>query len=162
MPWWDPWSWAPQSLDDDVSGPIQGSTSAHAQMRTSSNRDESQRQHQQLAPQRFHHDRAQPSAAPAETPGNRPLHYPELYDHRPSYPSQGLIPTAFILSLSPTISLTSLAVGFFSGLYTGSHKAGLVFMAENAHRRPDTVQGWYFYNKTKVSLRCDHHRSRNL
>lgn len=22
-------------------------------------------------------------------------------------------------------------------------------MAENAHRRPETVQGWYFYNKTK-------------
>lgn len=25
----------------------------------------------------------------------------------------------------------------------------LVYLAENAHRRPETVQGWYFYNKTK-------------
>ncbi len=27
--------------------------------------------------------------------------------------------------------------------------ASLRFLAENAHRPPTTLQGWYFYNKTK-------------
>ena len=32
---------------------------------------------------------------------------------------------------------------------SGARHTGLVYLAENAHRRPETVQGWYFYNKTK-------------
>ena len=39
--------------------------------------------------------------------------------------------------------------GFVSGLLTGSQRASLQFLAENAHRQPNTLQGWYFYNKTK-------------
>ncbi|KAG6833790.1 hypothetical protein H0H87_001222 [Tephrocybe sp. NHM501043] len=35
------------------------------------------------------------------------------------------------------------------GLMRGSRAASLRFLAENAHRPPTTVQGWYFYNKTK-------------
>jgi hypothetical protein len=49
------------------------------------------------------------------------------------------------------IPLTGFTFGFGTGLYQSAKRSSLVFMAENAHRRPDTVQGWYFYNKTKVS-----------
>jgi hypothetical protein len=35
------------------------------------------------------------------------------------------------------------------GFIRGSREAGLQFLAENAHRQPTTVRGWYFYNKTK-------------
>ncbi|CEH15320.1 hypothetical protein CBOM_03641 [Ceraceosorus bombacis] len=48
-----------------------------------------------------------------------------------------------------TIPTTAFLLGFAAGAYNNASKAGLVFMAENAHRRPDTVQGWFFYNKTK-------------
>ncbi|UZJ54707.1 hypothetical protein CBS101457_004027 [Exobasidium rhododendri] len=47
------------------------------------------------------------------------------------------------------IPLTGFTLGFGAGLYGGAKRSSLVFMAENAHRRPDTVQGWFFYNKTK-------------
>jgi len=43
----------------------------------------------------------------------------------------------------------AMCVGTAIGLVRGSRKAGLRFLAENAHRPPTTVQGWYFYNKTK-------------
>lgn len=49
------------------------------------------------------------------------------------------------------IPMTGATLGFVAGFYTAATRSGLVFMAENAHRRPNTVQGWYFYNKTKVS-----------
>lgn len=49
-----------------------------------------------------------------------------------------------------SIPITGFALGFCTGLYQAGKRSSLVFMAENAHRRPDTVQGWYFYNKTKV------------
>ena len=35
------------------------------------------------------------------------------------------------------------------GLFRGTRTASLQFLAENAHRAPTTLQGWYFYNKTK-------------
>ncbi|CAD6911926.1 unnamed protein product [Tilletia controversa] len=47
------------------------------------------------------------------------------------------------------IPLTAMGIGFISGCFTSASRASTVFMAENAHRQPDTVQGWYFYNKTK-------------
>lgn len=43
----------------------------------------------------------------------------------------------------------ALAVGTIIGAVRGSRKEGLRFLAENAHRAPTTLQGWYFYNKTK-------------
>jgi len=44
---------------------------------------------------------------------------------------------------------TALVVGTVIGAVRGSRKEGLRFLAENAHRAPTTLQGWYFYNKTK-------------
>ncbi|KAG6911632.1 hypothetical protein DXG01_007882 [Tephrocybe rancida] len=40
-------------------------------------------------------------------------------------------------------------VGTTIGLMRGSRQASLRFLAENAHRPPTTMQGWYFYKKTK-------------
>ncbi|KAF5321833.1 hypothetical protein D9619_000973 [Psilocybe cf. subviscida] len=40
-------------------------------------------------------------------------------------------------------------VGAALGITRGGRNAGLRFLAENAHNPPTTVQGWYFYNKTK-------------
>ena len=40
-------------------------------------------------------------------------------------------------------------VGTAIGLARGSRLAGLRFRAENAHRPPTTMRGWYFYQKTK-------------
>jgi hypothetical protein len=44
---------------------------------------------------------------------------------------------------------TAFIVGSAIGLVRGGRTASLRFLAENAHRPPKTVQGWYFYNKTK-------------
>ena len=43
----------------------------------------------------------------------------------------------------------AILVGTTIGLVRGSRIASLRFLAENAHRPPTTLQGWYFYNKTK-------------
>jgi hypothetical protein len=40
-------------------------------------------------------------------------------------------------------------VGACLGIARGARKASLQFLAENAHRPPRTVRGWYLYNKTK-------------
>ncbi|KAM0753039.1 hypothetical protein T439DRAFT_378779 [Meredithblackwellia eburnea MCA 4105] len=50
------------------------------------------------------------------------------------------------LILIPT---SAWILGFVSGLLTSSKLAARQFLAENAHRLPTTVQGWYFYQKTK-------------
>jgi hypothetical protein len=42
-----------------------------------------------------------------------------------------------------------MCMGTVIGLVRGSRAAGLRFLAENAHRPPTTVRGWYFYKKTK-------------
>lgn len=42
-------------------------------------------------------------------------------------------------------ALTGLSIG----LMRGSREEGLRFLAENAHRAPTTVKGWYLYKKTK-------------
>ena len=61
--------------------------------------------------------------------------------------------SAIRINLSnPTLLLVPVCAstfGFVSGLLTSSQKASLQFLAENAHRQPSTLQGWYFYNKTK-------------
>ena len=54
-----------------------------------------------------------------------------------------------VLSISPVLPSSAFGLGLVSGVITSGKRAGLVFMAENAHRLPDTVQGWYFYSKTK-------------
>jgi hypothetical protein len=44
---------------------------------------------------------------------------------------------------------TAVLVGTAIGIVRGGRVAGMRFLAENAHRPPTTVEGWYFYNKTK-------------
>ncbi|KAI9013202.1 hypothetical protein BC832DRAFT_549036 [Gaertneriomyces semiglobifer] len=39
--------------------------------------------------------------------------------------------------------------GFISGFYLGGRQRSYQFLAENAHRRPQTVGGWYYYHKYK-------------
>lgn len=47
------------------------------------------------------------------------------------------------------IPLSASLFGFISGLLTSSKLSSKQYLAENAHRLPTTVQGWYFYQKTK-------------
>ncbi|KAK4706004.1 hypothetical protein P7C70_g207, partial [Phenoliferia sp. Uapishka_3] len=47
------------------------------------------------------------------------------------------------------IPVSAWVLGFCSGLLTSSRLSARQFLAENAHRLPTTVQGWYFYQKTK-------------
>ena len=54
------------------------------------------------------------------------------------------IPQRFLL-LPGAAALTGITIG----LFRGSRQASLRFLAENAHRTPRTVRGWYLYNKTK-------------
>ncbi|RDX55504.1 hypothetical protein OH76DRAFT_1338689 [Lentinus brumalis] len=43
----------------------------------------------------------------------------------------------------------AVLTGISIGLFRGSRTASLRFLAENAHRTPKTVRGWYLYNKSK-------------
>ncbi|KAH9918232.1 uncharacterized protein BXZ73DRAFT_53066 [Epithele typhae] len=43
----------------------------------------------------------------------------------------------------------AVLTGITIGLFRGSRTASLRFLAENAHRAPRTVRGWYLYNKSK-------------
>ncbi|OWZ59203.1 hypothetical protein J010_00101 [Cryptococcus neoformans] len=54
------------------------------------------------------------------------------------------VPTNLIM-LPAAAGLVGLSIGFIRG---GS-RARLRFLVENAHRKPKTVQGWYFYTKTR-------------
>jgi len=47
------------------------------------------------------------------------------------------------------IPSTGFIVGSAIGMMRGGRAASLRFLAENAHRAPRTVEGWYFYKKTK-------------
>ncbi|GAA5862811.1 hypothetical protein JCM8547_006555 [Rhodosporidiobolus lusitaniae] len=49
----------------------------------------------------------------------------------------------------PLVVAAAFSFGFTSGLVSSSKLASKQFLAENAHRLPTTVQGWYFYQKTK-------------
>lgn len=42
-----------------------------------------------------------------------------------------------------------ILAGSVLGMFRGGRREGLRYLAENAHRAPTTLQGWYFYNKTK-------------
>lgn len=46
-------------------------------------------------------------------------------------------------------SSVSSLLCFTLGSILGAKKSGLRFLAENAHRLPRTIEGWYFYHKTK-------------
>ena len=47
------------------------------------------------------------------------------------------------------LRLPAVLTGITIGLFRGSRTSSLRFLAENAHRAPRTVRGWYLYNKTK-------------
>ncbi|WOO85583.1 uncharacterized protein LOC62_07G009084 [Vanrija pseudolonga] len=47
------------------------------------------------------------------------------------------------------VPAAAAVVGFALGMRREGGKARLRFLAENAHRQPTTVQGWYFYTKTR-------------
>ncbi|ODV62836.1 uncharacterized protein ASCRUDRAFT_23932, partial [Ascoidea rubescens DSM 1968] len=49
----------------------------------------------------------------------------------------------------PIISMGTSLFGFISGCYEGYSKASLRYLAENSHRLPRNVKGWYFYHKRK-------------
>lgn len=56
------------------------------------------------------------------------------------------------LTIPPRMyQIPGVAVGLGSamGIMRGGRAEALRFLAENAHRPPKTVQGWYFYKKTK-------------
>ncbi|KAI0032049.1 hypothetical protein K488DRAFT_50811 [Vararia minispora EC-137] len=44
---------------------------------------------------------------------------------------------------------TAMVLGTVVGGMRGARLAGMRFLAENAHRPPRTVRGWYLYNKSK-------------
>ncbi|GHJ89090.1 hypothetical protein NliqN6_5492 [Naganishia liquefaciens] len=44
---------------------------------------------------------------------------------------------------------TAVVLGALIGMSRGGSRARLRFLAENAHRQPTTIQGWYFYTKTR-------------
>ncbi|EPQ59393.1 hypothetical protein GLOTRDRAFT_24616, partial [Gloeophyllum trabeum ATCC 11539] len=48
-----------------------------------------------------------------------------------------------------TLPGLSFLLGTMIGVQRGGRTASLRFLAENAHRPPRTVRGWYFYQKTK-------------
>ncbi|KAF9221904.1 hypothetical protein BS17DRAFT_796731 [Gyrodon lividus] len=47
------------------------------------------------------------------------------------------------------LPVSAAIMGTLIGAVRGSRRASLRFLAENAHRPPSTIRGWYLYNKTK-------------
>ncbi|ORZ10314.1 hypothetical protein BCR41DRAFT_357747 [Lobosporangium transversale] len=47
------------------------------------------------------------------------------------------------------ITGTAAFWGFILGGVIGSRQAGMQYLAENAHRLPKNMEGWYFYHKRK-------------
>lgn len=78
-----------------------------------------------------------------------PVHSPLEFEDLERNTAKSMSFFRSILAISPVLPTTAFGLGLVSGVLTSGKKAGLVFMAENAHRLPDTVQGWYFYSKTK-------------
>ncbi|RSH81585.1 hypothetical protein EHS25_006207 [Saitozyma podzolica] len=54
------------------------------------------------------------------------------------------VPTSLLV-----LPASAAIVGMIIGMSRGGSRARLRFLAENAHRPPTTVQGWYFYTKTR-------------
>ncbi|WFD46625.1 hypothetical protein GLX27_001262 [Malassezia furfur] len=69
--------------------------------------------------------------------------------HLPPYEEPKEPPLTVHLPLSTLLVSCAFGIGFASGVLGGARRTALVYLAENAHRLPRTVQGWYFYNKTK-------------
>ncbi|WFD19406.1 hypothetical protein MCAP1_001636 [Malassezia caprae] len=76
-------------------------------------------------------------------------HAPEAMPSYPVVPEAIPRPEPLVVPFSTLLVSSAMTLGFVSGFANGARHTALVFLAENAHRRPETVQGWYFYNKTK-------------
>ncbi|CAO1614675.1 unnamed protein product [Jaminaea pallidilutea] len=169
MAWWNPWSRPKDgSGSDPAARPINGAgDGSSSSLPSASASPTSQQQLQPQPPTSLHPTQQRSISPPAEQPSKavsamsssssddlQASYHPELFRHavNPNFRWLGssfwLAPDV-LYALSPVIPLTSFGIGFVSGMVNGGSKASLVFLAENAHRRPDTVQGWYFYNKTK-------------
>ncbi|KAK9464538.1 hypothetical protein V1512DRAFT_268183 [Lipomyces arxii] len=62
-------------------------------------------------------------------------------------PSQrlGFAPSIRIPFLMAATSIITIPLGLFKG----TNRSGLKYLAENTHRLPTTVQGWYYYHKQR-------------
>ncbi|KAK4515754.1 RNA polymerase C-22 sterol desaturase [Mucor velutinosus] len=72
------------------------------------------------------------------------------YDQTEHYEEPALL-RAGLATKPRLVLMTSIGSfwGFSIGAYLGGRQSGLQYLAENAHKLPTTVQGWYFYHKTK-------------
>ncbi|GFZ44130.1 hypothetical protein JCM24511_01851 [Saitozyma sp. JCM 24511] len=70
---------------------------------------------------------------------------PDTADRGPARRTIALtVPTSLLV-----LPTSAAIVGMIIGMSRGGSRARLRFLAENAHRPPTTVQGWYFYTKTR-------------
>lgn len=77
---------------------------------------------------------------------------PSLQDAENDYETEAISGGRVGLNTGPRlVAMTGLGSfwGFALGAYLGGRQSGLQYLAENAHKLPTTVQGWYFYHKTK-------------
>lgn len=72
------------------------------------------------------------------------------YDQTEQYEEPAIL-RAGLATKPRLILMTSIGSfwGFSIGAFLGGQQSGLQYLAENAHKLPTTVQGWYFYHKTK-------------
>lgn len=56
-----------------------------------------------------------------------------------------------IVPFSTLLVVSAMSLGFASGMMNGARHTALVYLAENAHRRPTTVQGWFFITKPSIT-----------
>lgn len=64
----------------------------------------------------------------------------------------GSVMTRAGIEARPRLALMSIIGGFWGftiGSYLGGKQTAYQYLAENAHKLPTTVRGWYFYHKTK-------------
>ncbi|CEP11820.1 hypothetical protein [Parasitella parasitica] len=72
------------------------------------------------------------------------------YDQTEQYEAPAIL-RAGLATKPRLVLMTSIGSiwGFSIGAFLGGKQSGLQYLAENAHKLPTTVQGWYFYHKTK-------------
>lgn len=80
-----------------------------------------------------------------------PSSFPTTFDDEDEHKEYHSLGRAGLDTKPRLIFMTGLGSfwGFCMGSFLGGRQSGLQYLAENAHRLPTTVQGWYFYHKTK-------------
>ncbi|KAI9311538.1 hypothetical protein BX666DRAFT_938931 [Dichotomocladium elegans] len=92
------------------------------------------------------------TTVPPEFPFNENEQKQQQQQHIQSQHSQHVVGGRGSMSVKARLALMTGVSGFWGfsiGSFLGGRQAGLQYLAENAHRLPTTVQGWYFYHKTK-------------